>query len=328
MNRRSFVVGSLVTVAAPLAAEAQQARKPPRVGYLADGTAEDGPSRRLIEAGLREHGYVVGTDFVFEGRSAGGRPERLADLAAELVRVQPDIILAISERGAVAARRATAAIPIVMILGVDPVRRGLIESLARPGGNVTGLTVDAGSEIIAKRLQILRELVPSARTVALLTEPAPRELQQQRYKFIDEAAQTWGVSVTNVEVGQSHDLASAFTTTIRKIRADAILVSGDAMLYLSRHEVSALAFKHKVPSIYPLRDYVEAGGLISYGVVLSDLFRRAGGYVAKILNGAKPADLPVEQPTKFELVINLKTAKALGATIPPSLLLRADQVIE
>ena len=325
MQRRAFVTGLGAVLAAPLRAEAQQTGKVARVGYLADGTAGDSPSRRLIEAGLREHGYVLGTDVVFEGRSAEGQPERLPDLAAELVRLQPDVILVISERGAVAAKRATPVIPIVMVLGVDPVRQGLIGSLARPGGNVTGLTVDVGSEIIAKRMQIIRELVPGARTIALLTEPAPGGTQ--RYRHVEEAARASGVSVANIEVARPQDLGSGFTA-ITKVRAEAILVSGDAMLYLSRREVSALALKHKVPTIYPLRDYAEAGGLISYGVELPDLFRRAGGYVAKILKGAKPSDLPVEQPTKFELVINLKTAKALGLTIPPSLLLRADQVIE
>ena len=173
---------------------------------------------------------------------------------------------------------------------------------------MTGLTLDAGPDIIAERLQILRELVPGARTIAVLSEPPPRGTQ--RFRPLEEAARAWGVSVTIVEIGRPQDLGSGFA------------------LYLSRREVGALALKHKVPAIYPLRDYAEAGGLISYGVELPDLFRRAGGYVAKILKGAKPGDLPVEQPSKFEMVINLKTAKALGLTIPQSLLLRADQVIQ
>jgi putative ABC transport system substrate-binding protein len=326
MRRRAFVTGLGAALVAPSGADAQQAGKQvPRVGYLADGDAGAGPSRTLVEAGLLEHGYVLGRDFVFEGRSAEGRAERLSELAAELVRLQPDVILVISERGAMAARRATRVIPIVMVLGADPVRQGLIEGLARPGTNVTGLTVDAGPDIIAKRLQILRELVPGARTIVLLTEP--QSAGTSRFQPFERAAREWGISITRVEIERAEELGNRFAS-ITKVRPEAILVSGDAMLFLARREVGALALKHKLPAIYPIRDYAEAGGLISYGVELPDLFRRAGGYVAKILKGAKAADLPVEQPTKFELVINLKTARALGLTIPPSLLLRADHVIE
>jgi putative ABC transport system substrate-binding protein len=225
-----------------------------------------------------------------------------------------------------AAKRATNAIPIVMVLGIDPIRQGLIESLARPGGNVTGLTVDPGPEIIAKRLQLLRELIPGARTVGLLTEPPPGK-QSQRFAPLEEAARIAGISLIRQEVQRSTDLPAAFAS-ISRAGASAILVSGASLLYLSRDEVTRLALKHRLPAIYPLGVYVEAGGMISYGIDMLDLFRRAGGYVARIAKGANPADLPVEQPTKFELIINVKTAQALGLTIPPSLLARADQILE
>ena len=324
MDRRRFLLTSLAgALGTPLAAAAQA--RIPLVAYLADGIAGPGPARTEIEVGLREQGYVVGADVVIEGRGAEGRMERLAGLAAELVRLQPDVILVVSDRGAVAARQATSTIPIVMILGVDPVRLGLIKSLAQPGGNVTGLTVDAGPEIIAKRLQILRELAPDARSIAVLTERPPEGTR--RLDPVESAARASGVSVSTIHVGRPEALDDAFAEITRH-QVKALLVSGASMLYLSRSTVSALALRHKLPAIYPLRAYAEAGGLVSYGVEMFDLFRRGGGLAGKIIKGAKPAHLPVEQPTKFELVINLKTAKALGLTIPPSLLARADQVIE
>ena len=320
---------AFLVLAMPMAGTAQQTEGTPRVGILAEGVSDpsrsEGALRSFVE-GLREHGYVPGTNLVLETRYAEGRLERLADLAAELVRLRVDTILAFSERGAITAQQATTAIPIVMVLGVDPVRQGLIDTMARPGRNVTGLTVDPGPGIIAKRLQLLREIVPGARTIALLTEPAPGG-DTQRFKPLEDAVRASGVSLLKVEARGPEDFGSAFAA-ISHARAGALLVSGASVLYFSRREITGLALKHKVPAIYPLRDYAEAGGLLSYGVHLPDLYRRAGGYVSRILKGAKPADLPVQQPTKFELVINLKTAKALGITIPPSLLQRADQVIE
>jgi putative ABC transport system substrate-binding protein len=226
-----------------------------------------------------------------------------------------------------AVKQATTRIPIVMVLGIEPIHRGLVEGLARPGGNVTGLTADPGPEIIAKRLQLLREIVPGISTIAVLAEPLPGAAATQRFRPLEEAARAFGVSIAKIDIRRREDLASAFEA-ITKARAGAIVVSGAAVLFLSRREISALAFKHRLPAIYPLRQYVESGGLISYGVEVLDLFRRAGGYVARILNGAKAAELPVEQPTKFELIVNLRTAKALGLTIPPALLLQADQVLE
>ena len=328
IDRRTLLAGTgAVLLAAPLDLEAQQMKGLPRVGYLHEGASGlPDPTRKQFEDGLREHGYVPGTNVVFEIRFAGGRLERLPDMAAELVRLQVDVIVAPSERGAMAAKQATTAIPIVMVLGVDPVRQGLIDSLARPGGNVTGLTIDPGPEIIAKRLQLLREVVPGTRTIAFLSEPLPGDLTQ-RLRPLEEAARTSGVSIVRFEVRQSQELGNVFEA-ISKSRAGALLVSGASVLYLARREVSRLALKHRLPAIYPLGAYTEAGGLVSYGISLSDLFRRGGGYVGRILKGAKPADLPVEQPTKFELVINLKTAKALGLTIPPLLLGRAEEVIQ
>jgi putative ABC transport system substrate-binding protein len=325
MDRRAFVVGTgAVLLATPYIAEAQPVQRVARVGYLSDIEAGSDQFQQVLEEGLRKHGYISGTNLLLEKRFAERRPERLAGLAAELVRLRMDVIVAASERGAVAVKQATTAIPIVMVFGIDPVGLGLIDTLARPGGNVTGLTLDPGPEIIAKRLQLLREIAPGARIIALLTEPGGRTL---RFGPLEEAARTRNVSIVKIEVRQFEDLPSAFTA-ITKARAGAILVSGAAMLYGSRREVSEQVLKHRLPAIYPLRDYAEAGGLISYGVDLLDLFRRAATYIDKILKGAKPADLPVEQPTKFELVINLKTAKALGLTIPPSLLGRADEIIK
>jgi putative ABC transport system substrate-binding protein len=333
MQRRGFLSGGLAAAfMSPLRVNAQQAgarriKGMPRVGYLAEGAQGPGPDQRQFEGGLREHGYLPGTNVVIERRSADGRLERLADLAVELVRRPVDVIAAPSQRGAMAARQVTTVIPIVMVLGIDPVRQGLIDSLARPGGNVTGLTVDPGPEIIAKRLQLLLELVPRARAVGLLTEPPPPGRQSERFAPLDGVARATGVFLIRREVRRSEDLERALTA-IKRAGGEALLVSGASLIYLSRREVSGLAMKHRLPAIYPLDVYVEAGGLISYGVDMLDLFRRAGGYVGRILKGARPGDLPVEQPTKFELVINGKTAKALGLTIPPSLLARADQVIE
>jgi putative ABC transport system substrate-binding protein len=301
----------------------------PRVGILAEGTRDPSrasPSLKRFEDGLREHGYVPGTNVALEIRFAEHRLDRLGELAAELVRLRVDVVVAFSERGAMAVKQATTTIPIVMVLGVDPVRQGLIDTLARPGRNVTGLTVDPGPEIIAKRLQLLREIVPGARTIALLTEALP-EGKTERFGPLEAAAQRSGVSLMRLEVRRPEDLARTFTA-ISTSDARAVLVSGASMLYFARREVSALALKHRLPAIYPLRDYVEAGGLISYGVDFHDLSRRAAGYVARILTGAKPGDLPVEQPTKFELIVNFSTAKALGLVIPQSILLQVDHVIE
>jgi len=327
VERRAFlgaVTGGLL--AAPLAAGAQQAARMARVGFLSDFEPASEANLRHLEDGLREHGYIAGLNLALEQRFAEGRPERLSELAAELVRLHVDVIVAVSERGALAAKQATTTIPIVMVYGLEPIRLGLIKSLARPGGNVTGLVADPGPEIIGKRLQILRELVPGSNTIALLTEPATAG-RTERIRPLEEAAQKGGISLKRIEVLRREDLPDAFEG-ITRAGASAVLVSGAGVLYESRSEINGLALKHKLPAIYPLRGYALAGGLMSYGVNSRDLYRRAGAYAARILKGAKPLDLPVEQPMRFELVINLKTAKALGLTIPPSLLARADEVIE
>jgi putative ABC transport system substrate-binding protein len=306
--------------------KAQQAGRMARIGFLSDFEPASEPNLRQLEDSLREHGYVAGLNLVLEQRFAEGRPERLSELAAELVRLQVDVIVAVSERGAVAAKQATTTIPIVMVYGLEPIRLGLINSLARPGGNVTGLVADPGPEIIAKRLQILRELVPGSNTIALLTEPATAG-RTERIRPLEEAARKGGISLKRIVVQRLEDLPGAFEE-ITRAGAGALLVSGAGVLYESRSEISGLALKHKLPAIYPLRGYALAGGLMPYGVNSRDLYRRAGAYAARILKGATPRDLPVEQPMRFELIINLKTAKALGLTIPPSLLGRADEVIE
>jgi len=318
------IIAVLVLVQ-PRAADAQAMQRLPRVGILAEDSGGPAPTRERFEAGLREHGYVHGTNVVLERRFAEGRLERLPELAGELVRLGVDVIVAASERGAVAARGATSVIPIVMILGVDPVAQGLAQELGRPGGNVTGLTVDPGAEILAKRLQLLRQIVPGAQTIAVLTEPLASATP--RLRSVEEAAAASGVSLVRFDVRRRDELPRAFTA-MSKARAEALLVSGASVLYFAKRDIADLALKHRLPAIYPLRDYTEAGGLISYGVDVLDLFRRGGGYVARILKGARPQDLPIEQPTKFELSINSKTAQALGVTIPPSLLLQANTVIE
>jgi putative ABC transport system substrate-binding protein len=324
---RLVVAIVLLALAVPIASPAQQSQMP-RVGVLAEGSPDPsrpGTALQRFEDGLREHGYVPGTNVAIKIRFAERRLERSGELAAELLRSGVDVVVAFSERGAIAVKQVSTSVPIVMVLGVDPVRAGLIDTLARPGRNVTGLTVDPGPEIIAKRLQLLREIVPMARTIALLTESLP-EGKTERFKPLEEAARTLGVSLINIEVRRTEELGNAFAA-ISKSGAGAILVSGASMLYFARHEVTRLTLRHRLPAIYPLRDYAEAGGLISYGVDFPDLSRRAAGYVARILKGAKPGDLPVEQPTKFELVVNLSTAKALGLPIPQSMLLRANEVI-
>ena len=327
MNRRVFLTGlSGALLAPPLAAESQQAGRMARIGFLSDFEAASEPNLRQLEDGLREHGYIVGSNLLVEQRFAEGRPERLSELAAELVRLQLDVIVAVSERAAVAAKQATMTIPIVMVYGLEPIRLGLIHSLPRPGGNVTGLVADPGPEIIAKRLQILGELVPGSTTIALLTEPATAG-RTERIRPLEEVAKKGGIAIKRIEVQRPEDLPGAFEGII-KAGASAVLVSGAGVLYQSRSEISRLALKHKLPAIYPLRGYTLAGGLMSYGVNSRDLYRRAGAYAARILKGTKPADLPVEQPMRLQLVINLKTAKALGLTIPPALLARAEEVMQ
>ena len=327
MDRRRFVLTSLVGVLmAPKTAGAQATAKAYRVGVLVSTSATS--YRDFLEAfrqGLRELRWIEGQNVAFEYRFAEGRFDRLPELAAELVRLGVDIIVASPTPPAVAAKNATATIPIVMVDAGDPVGVGLVASLARPGGNVTGLAFSVGVDN-GKALELLREAVPKARRVAILTNPA-NPAQPIAIRDLKIAGQSLGLQLLFLEVRGPNEIESAFTAVGRE-RAGAMLVPADSLFGLHRTELVTLAAKSRVPTAYGTREHVDLGGLMSWGPSTVAAWRRAAVFVNKILTGAKPADLPVEQPTKFELVINLKTAKALGLTLPQSLLLQADQVIE
>jgi putative ABC transport system substrate-binding protein len=329
IDRRTFLAGTgAVLLAAPLAAEAQPAGKVYRIGHLQIEVRQRVAYLvKAFEEGLRELGYVEGRNVVSEYRFADRQRERLSDLAAELVRLKVDVIVTGSNPGTMAAKQATTTIPIVMVVGQDPVGAGLIASVRRPGGNVTGLSSSVGPEINGKRVELLKEVVPRMSRVAGLWNPdLPGNVAP--WEAAEEAARRLGVTLLSVEVRGLREIERAFAR-IKRERAQALFVIGDALaLSPVRGEIPALAAKNRLPAIYGVREPVEAGGLMSYGVSLRDQYRRAAAYVDKILKGAKPADLPVEQPTKFELVINLKTAKALGLTIPQSLLIRAAELIQ
>ena len=328
IDRRTFLAGTgAVLLAAPLAAWAQPVAKPPRIGLLAPGSASDASLR--LEAflqGLRERGLIEGENVVIEYRWGGGRLDRLPDLAAELVRLRVDAIFAPASAATIAAQNATKTMPIVMATFGDPVGRGTIASLARPGGNVTGLSYSVGPEISSKQLELLKEVVPKVSRVAVLGNP-DNPPYGAFLREAEVAGRSLGVQLQVLEARGPNDFDRAFAAMVKQ-RAGALLVLAEPVSLLHRTPLAELAAKNRLPAIYGFREYVEAGGLLAYGPNLSDLWRRAATYVDKILKGARPGDLPVEQPTKFELVINLKTAKALGLTIPPSLLGRADEVIQ
>jgi ABC-type uncharacterized transport system substrate-binding protein len=327
IDRRAFITGvGCALVTAPVSAGAQ-AGKVYRIGYLAGGSSDT--SRYTIEAfrqGLRELGWVEGQNIVIDYRFGEGSLDRLPDLAAELVRLKVNVVVAAPSPPAAAARKATATIPIVMIGGGDPVGQGLIASLARPGGNVTGLAYFVGQGIFGKQLALLKEAVPKVRRVAVLWNPAIPTLAPVIGE-VKVAAQSLGLQLQPFEARGPSDFDRAFAAMARQ-RTEALLVITDSTFTTHRTRLADLAIKGRLPSAYTNRQPVDAGGLMSYGPSFADLWRRAAGYVDKILKGAKPADLPVEQPTKFELVINLKTARALGLMLPPSLLGRADEVIQ
>jgi putative tryptophan/tyrosine transport system substrate-binding protein len=329
VDRRAFI-GTLAggLLAAPLAAEAQQAAKAARIGFLGFNLA---PNPHLLEAfrqGLRDLSYVEGRNVVIEYRDAEGKPERLPPLAADLVALKVDVIVAPSTPAALAAKQATRTLPIVFIGGDDPITDGLVTSVAQPGGNVTGLS-NLSPELVGKRLELLTQVVPGVSRVAVLWQPGGQgeRTDKDMLKAADVSARALGVRPQVVEVRGPTDIDRAFSDMTRA-RAGALTVLGNPMLFNERRRLVDLAAKNRLPTVYGLREFVDAGGLIAYGPDRADMWRRAATYVDKILKGVKPGDLPVEQPTKFELVINLKTAKALGLTIPQSLLQRADQVIE
>jgi len=329
MERRKFMAamaGGLL--AAPLAAEAQQAAKVPRVGYLAFNLAANPHFLEAFRQGLRDVGYVEGQNILIEYRSAEGQLERLPDLAAELVHVQVDVLVSEGTPPSLAAKQATRTIPIVFAASADAVGSGLVASLARPGGNVTGLSF-LGPETVGKCLQLLKEAVPGLTRVAVLSHLGnPSEATRTiMLKESEVAARSLAVRLQFLVARGPDDLDRVFSEMTRA-RAGALTVLTSIMFFGERRRLVDLAAKNRLPVVYPWREPVDAGGLMAYGPSLPDLFRRAATYVDKILKGAKPGDLPVEQPTKFELVINLKTAKALGLTIPQSLLGRADEVIQ
>ena len=317
-----LAVGGLLS---PPAADAELTKKIYRVGALNGSTpAQTTHMFRAFREGLRENGFVEGENVVIEYRWAEGKLERLPGFATELVNLKVDVIFAPPTPAAVAARNATKTIPIVFALAADPIGNGLIESLARPGGNATGMST-INVELGAKRLELLKEAFPKISRVAVVYNPADTSNQLQ-LKVSLEAAKVLGVTLVPIGVQRREDLEPAFATATKE-RTDAIFVMENPLNFTIRQQVVSLVQQSRLPAIYSLREFVDAGGLMAYAVNTPDQFRRAAAYVAKILKGARPADLPVEQPTRVDLVINLKTAKTEGHVIPPSLLLRADEVI-
>ena len=329
MYRRAFIamVGGGI-LAGPLTVQAQQAEQVPRVGYISPGASSDPFRRRRFEAfrqGLRELGYVEGRNIALEPRWAKGEYDRYPALAADLVRLKAHVIVTVGGAATKAAQQVTKTTPIVMSVVIDPLGSGLVASLARPGGNITGLTVMA-SDVVGKQFELLKQAAPELSRVALLWNPDnPGSAPQLREA--EAAARTLGVRLQAVEARNPQEIDRAFGAMTRE-RAGALVVLPDAIFGNQRKQIADLAAKSRLPSICGIPEYGEAGGLLVYSANNLDLERRAAIFVDKILKGAKPADLPVEQPTKFELIVNLKTAKVLGLTIPQSVLLRADQVIQ
>jgi putative ABC transport system substrate-binding protein len=333
MDRRDFVGVviahlTLGVASAPLAAEAQQAGKVYRLGYLSAPTRES--VENVLQAflrALRELGWVEGKNLIIEYRWADGNVEQLPGLAAELVRRNVDVLVAPAGSAAMAAKNATSSIPIVMVFANDPVEIGLVANLRRPGGNITGTSFTPGPEIFGRQLQILKETVPRASRVAILSNPADPTLSLRTMRELDTAAESLRIRLQHVGARGPEEFDAAFGAMARD-RADALLVLSGSPFVVHRTRVAELALKDRLPTMYNFREGVEAGGLMAYAVNMGAFVERAASYVDKILKGRKPADLPIEQPSKFELVINLKTAKALGLTIPQSVLLSADSLIE
>jgi putative ABC transport system substrate-binding protein len=324
MKRRDFVTLLGGTAAAwPLAAFAQQPAKPPTIGFLGADASAFAPWAAAFVAGLRDLGWIEGRTIVIEYRWSEGRPERYAEIAAEFVRLKVDVIVTVGTAVPI-VKQATSTIPIVFAVAIDPVGAGLVASLAKPGGNVTGLSIQA-NELAGKRLELLREVMPQLRRLAILfnadnTQPVLEMGETQA------EARRLGLEVAIRAIRRAEDIAPAFKDL--RAQADAVYVTVDQLIVANRTRIIAAALNERLPTIFSTRDFVKAGGLMSYGPNYSNLFRHSADYVDKILRGTKPGDIPVEQPTKFELVINLTTAKALGLTMPGPLLLRADEVIE
>ena len=327
IDRRTFLAGTgAVLLASPLAAGAQPAARVPRIGYLAPSLSPE--ASRLIGAfrqGLRELGYVEGQNIALEFRSAEGSADRFPALAAELVALKVDVIVAGATLAALPAKQATGTIPIVFPIHTDPVGAGLVASLARPGGNVTGLSFSS-EDLTGKRMELLKETIPGVTRIAVLWK-SPNAAALVQLKAAEVAGRALAVSLQILEVRGAEDLEKALQAATQG-SSGALLVVDDPFTFLLRKRIVGLAAKSHLPAMYGPKEFAIDGGLMSYGANLEDMFRRAATYVGKILKGAKPADLPVEQPTKFDFVINLKTAKALGLTIPPSVLGRADEVIQ
>jgi len=324
MRRRDFLTGIVVSSTVPLTARAQQPGKLPTIGFLGASPSIESDRVAAFVQRLRELAWIDGRNLVIEYRWAEGRNERYAEAAAELVRLKVDIIVTVATPATLAAKQATTVIPIVFGAASDPIRTGLVESLARPGGNVTGLSNQI-SDTGGKKLEFMREIVPSLRQVAILANVGNPAAVLDMVEA-QAAARKLGLEVTTSEIRRAADIAPAFDAL--KGHADALYVCTDPLVNTHRIRVNILALAARLPTIHSLREYVEAGGLMSYGPNIPDLLRRAADFVDKILHGARPVDIPVEQPTKFDLVINLTTAKALGLTIPESLLARATEVIE
>jgi len=327
VQRREFIagLGAAGIAAWSNAAGAQQPGKVPIIGYLGPSSPENaGPNTAAFLQRLRDLGWVEGRTITIEHRWAEGRPERVAEIAAEFVRLRVDIIVTTASNDAIAMKQATSVIPIVFAVSGDPVGTGLVATLARPGGNVTGLSLQS-TDLAGKRLEFLREVVPGFHRLAILVNPDSPNVRSELPE-VQAGARRLGFYAATFEIRRAEDIVSAFEAL--KSWADALYVVTDPLVFTNRIRVNTLALEARLPTIYGFRESLESGGLMSYGPNLPDLYRRTAEFVDQILRGTKPADIPVEQPTKFELVINLTTAKALGLTIPEAFLVRADKVIE